>query len=421
MPIGDVDVLFTADDASVLRALAAQERAVMQSAGKMEREWNTASEKAGRQFLGFSNIGKAAMYGVGASIAAAIKLTEMYGEKNRDVAQELTKVKAAGESLFTFLGRGISGFTQGLGEAVTVGGGKLIDVLTKMQNVGADILVAATTGRVNQGESAADYDRARKAQEAMDKKVGRLTSDPDTRRRFELARDVAYNNLNAPDEFERRRREAGLISNNADRQAEADFRAGRIKRDELLAKTATVNDEYNAKIKQINGEEAEAWMRANDEADRQHNILVGAALEADRLRAASKETLKFKQAEAGIDVLRAQGSSEAADRAEVELNFAKQALDVARDAYATEKDRKDTLDALAASRDAAIGAINDRASVITSGRGLNAGVGSAGIAGSVLATAGRRDVSADIQKGNQLLREIKDILQRNPGTATFGR
>lgn len=422
MPIGDVDVLFTADDASVLRALAQQERAVQQAAGKMQREWNQASEKAGKQLLGFTNAGKAGMYGIAASIASAVKLTEMYAKKNSDVAQELEKVKASGLGLFTFLGRGISGLTQGLGDTSKNGVASLIAGLTTAQNVAADLMRAVTSGRVQQGESAADYDRARKAQEAMDKRAARLTSDADTRRVFELNRDLAYNNnVNSGDEFARRRREIGLRQNADDRQAEADFKSGKIKRDEFLSRVAAGNDEYNTKLRQIEDDEAEAWMRANDQLDRQHNLMVETALEGERMRAAAKEAAAFKRAEYGIDRLRADGQAEAADRAEAELNFAKQALEVSRETLLTDQDRKATLDSLAAARDSALRALSGTGGVATSGRGVAAGVGSAGIAGGVLAFGGRRDIGAEVQKGNQLLREIKDILQRNPGAVTFQR
>lgn len=419
MPIGDVDVLFTADDASVLRALAAQERAIQQSAGKMEREWNTATEKAGKMLYGFGNIGKAAMYGVGASVAIGINAMNAYAASNAEAGRQLQAVKRELQGLNEDIGKDLFGLVD-MGSAK-----KAVAWVREFRNGLVDSLASGIrevfTGESIAGELA--------AQHAMDERWKKIAAEQGRSRQVEslrlereliqagllrahgiafaadqLAAEVRYQQALAKIEETRRSTSAGpsdfgnntvvnAMRRNADAQLAADLESARVRRNDDILK----------------------GIRASREAEDQDR--------RDRFEASAKarEEAEFRKQSYEIDALASDGYTRDAEIARVRLEYAKQYLDVERDTLLTIEERAGLIESMQRAEAAAVRSITEKDQQATGGRGVNVGVGSAGIANSVLASAGRRDVAAAVDRVGRIASEIKQILERNPGTATFGR
>lgn len=129
----------------------------------------------------------------------------------------------------------------------------------------------------------------------------------------------------------------------------------------------------------------------------------------------------FRKQSYEIDAMAADGHTRDAEIARVRLDYAKQYLDVERDTLLTIEERASLVESMQKAEEAQIRALTAGDQRVSSGRGVNAGIGSAGIANSVLASAGRRDVAAAVDRVGRIAADIKQILERSPGTATFGR
>lgn len=105
---GDIDVVFTSDDAGVRTGMARLEQLAGKTAKKVEGGFGQAWGKAKKEALGFENAGKAAAMGVTAAVALAGKAVADYAKQNDMVAASFERLQASGQKTWTAIGRDIS-------------------------------------------------------------------------------------------------------------------------------------------------------------------------------------------------------------------------------------------------------------------------------------------------------------------------
>lgn len=337
----------------------------------VEKEWQGAQKKTAKQLLGFSNVAKAAMVGVGASVGIATKGAMEFAKVNEEAGHELASLQKSAKDFWV---------SVGADAAVAFGVIKDgINLMTSARNYFVDLF---------QGEGSAqmlkDALREREAQTKLNAARTAVTGKSKDARKEALGAievgDARY--LDAQRE---------LIQKDLDAAAKS-VQADLISGDAIRVKAARQVLEYEQQIANIKWNAAldaeDNWWKESRARQKAREDEKAAAVEAEQAISERRQKERDEEKErqndlrmeitglreaARLTTLRATGRNAEADAAEIQAQYE---MDIAkvRDAWGIDLDEKlATISALQAARGAELGALAKKAMGTDIGGSLAAG------------------------------------------------
>jgi len=392
--MSDLDIGWAVNDADALDSLDKIEKKGGKSASFMEKEFDQASNKLRKTFIGIGNIGQAAMLGIGGAAAYGVKAIKEYAKNSDDGADAIADFEAANDRMARNVGRDLVNVTRDLTSVVNV-------IEDLRQSVKDPLAIGIRwTGQALGFLDAADggidkVEEAQRLEENMSKSVRAMQA------RMEMMRQFAQQRARMNDD---------------------PIEAARIEGEQLRMTTAKRLNELKMTPQdrsQVERSMEDIITRMQQDAalemDKRTRDLEAQLVAQDRLTNNEREQFDASAEQLRIDNLRLDGQNKLADTMEIQLEFAKRRRDIERSSLSAD-DKKVRLEELAGLEQFQLSHLKEKMGSITTSQIQGGLLGGAALQALVFGgTRSKKDETLERIGNDQvkLLGRIADAVERD--------